>query len=130
MEQRRFGNSGLSVSVLSFGTMTIGARGERFGKPGKIAALTVYLGSDESAFTTRTTHIIDGGWIGETSLRPEVRRSAPRVRKYRESFLLRWSRRFCCRIPLDVFSQFVLTAAYLLRSHSIHGSGQPQELGS
>ena len=26
MEQRRFGNSGLSVSVLSFGTMTVGGR--------------------------------------------------------------------------------------------------------
>jgi aryl-alcohol dehydrogenase-like predicted oxidoreductase len=35
MEQRRFGNSGLSVSVLSFGTMTIGGR-ERFGKMGNL----------------------------------------------------------------------------------------------
>ena len=36
----------------------------RLGKPEEIAALAVYLGSDESAFTTGTTHIIDGGWIG------------------------------------------------------------------
>ena len=35
MEQRRFGNSGLSVSVLSFGTMTLGGR-DRFGKMGNL----------------------------------------------------------------------------------------------
>jgi aryl-alcohol dehydrogenase-like predicted oxidoreductase len=35
MEQRRFGDSGLSVSVLSFGTMTIGGR-DRFGKMGSL----------------------------------------------------------------------------------------------
>ena len=35
MEQRRFGNSGMSVSVLSFGTMTIGGR-DRFGKMGNL----------------------------------------------------------------------------------------------
>ena len=35
MEQRRFGNSGLSVSVLSFGTMTVGGR-DRFGKMGNL----------------------------------------------------------------------------------------------
>lgn len=35
MEQRRFGNSGLSVSVLSLGTMTIGGR-DRFGKMGNL----------------------------------------------------------------------------------------------
>jgi 2-keto-3-deoxy-L-fuconate dehydrogenase len=37
---------------------------QRLGKPEEIAALAVYLGSDESAFTTGQTHIIDGGWIG------------------------------------------------------------------
>lgn len=36
---------------------------QRLGKPEEVAALAVYLGSDESAFTTGTTHIIDGGWI-------------------------------------------------------------------
>jgi aryl-alcohol dehydrogenase-like predicted oxidoreductase len=35
MEQRRLGNSGLSVSVFSFGTMTIGGR-DRFGKMGNL----------------------------------------------------------------------------------------------
>ena len=35
MEQRRFGSSGLSVSVLSFGTMTIGGK-DRFGKMGNL----------------------------------------------------------------------------------------------
>jgi 2-dehydro-3-deoxy-L-fuconate 4-dehydrogenase len=36
---------------------------QRLGKPEEVAALAVYLGSDESAFTTGTTNIIDGGWI-------------------------------------------------------------------
>tara|TARA_R110002110_G_scaffold12184_13_gene58017 strand:+ start:4594 stop:5322 length:729 start_codon:yes stop_codon:yes gene_type:complete len=31
----------------------------------EIAALVVYLGSDESGFTTGHTHIIDGGWSGQ-----------------------------------------------------------------
>lgn len=35
MEQRRLGNSGLSVSVFSFGTMTVGGR-DRFGKMGSL----------------------------------------------------------------------------------------------
>ena len=34
----------------------------RLGTPDEIAALAVYLGSDESAFTTGTNQIIDGGW--------------------------------------------------------------------
>ncbi len=34
----------------------------RLGCTTEIAALAVYLGSDESAFTTGTTQIIDGGW--------------------------------------------------------------------
>jgi 2-keto-3-deoxy-L-fuconate dehydrogenase len=34
----------------------------RLGQPGEIAALAVYLASDESAFTTGQVHIIDGGW--------------------------------------------------------------------
>jgi NAD(P)-dependent dehydrogenase (short-subunit alcohol dehydrogenase family) len=36
--------------------------GGRFGEAAEIAALAVYLASDESAFTTGTTHVIDGGW--------------------------------------------------------------------
>jgi 2-keto-3-deoxy-L-fuconate dehydrogenase len=34
----------------------------RLGRPEEIAALAVYLASDESAFTTGTAQIIDGGW--------------------------------------------------------------------
>jgi aryl-alcohol dehydrogenase-like predicted oxidoreductase len=36
MEQRLLGRSGLSVSALSFGTMTIGGRGDRFSKMGTL----------------------------------------------------------------------------------------------
>lgn len=34
----------------------------RIGRPEEIAALAVYLGSDESGFTTGQAHVIDGGW--------------------------------------------------------------------
>jgi 2-keto-3-deoxy-L-fuconate dehydrogenase len=34
----------------------------RIGKPEEIAALVVYLASDEAAYSTGTVHIIDGGW--------------------------------------------------------------------
>jgi 2-keto-3-deoxy-L-fuconate dehydrogenase len=34
----------------------------RIGRPEEIAMLAVYLGSDESGFTTGTAQIIDGGW--------------------------------------------------------------------
>ena len=34
----------------------------RLGDPSEIAALASYLASDDSAFTTGQTHIIDGGW--------------------------------------------------------------------
>ncbi|GLQ51483.1 SDR family oxidoreductase [Dyella flava] len=34
----------------------------RLGMPEEIAALALYLASDESAFTTGTIHIVDGGW--------------------------------------------------------------------
>ena len=34
----------------------------RLGRPEEIAAMAVYLASDESAFTTGTVAIVDGGW--------------------------------------------------------------------
>jgi 2-keto-3-deoxy-L-fuconate dehydrogenase len=34
----------------------------RIGKAGEIAALALYLASDESSFTTGQCHIVDGGW--------------------------------------------------------------------
>jgi 2-keto-3-deoxy-L-fuconate dehydrogenase len=34
----------------------------RLGTPEEIAALVVYLASDESSFTTGAAHVIDGGW--------------------------------------------------------------------
>jgi 2-keto-3-deoxy-L-fuconate dehydrogenase len=34
----------------------------RLGRAEEIAALAVYLASDESSFTTGQTHVIDGGW--------------------------------------------------------------------
>ena len=34
----------------------------RIGKADEVAALAVYLGSDESAFTTGQAIAIDGGW--------------------------------------------------------------------
>jgi 2-keto-3-deoxy-L-fuconate dehydrogenase len=34
----------------------------RIGRTDEIAALAVYLASDESSFTTGTAQVIDGGW--------------------------------------------------------------------
>lgn len=35
----------------------------RLGRVEELAALAVYLASDESSFTTGQTHVIDGGWV-------------------------------------------------------------------
>ena len=37
---------------------------ERIARAEEIAALVVYLASDESGFTTSQVHVIDGGWAG------------------------------------------------------------------
>lgn len=36
---------------------------KRFGKPEEVAALVVYLASDESSYTTGATFYVDGGWL-------------------------------------------------------------------
>ena len=43
-------------------TMVLQATALAYIKPNEIAALALYLASDESAFTTGAVHVIDGGW--------------------------------------------------------------------
>jgi len=47
----------------AYGEFTARQAMGRFGRPGELAALAVYLASDESAFTTGTVNVIDGGWV-------------------------------------------------------------------
>ncbi|WP_082934235.1 SDR family oxidoreductase [Halomonas sp. HL-93] len=35
----------------------------RIGSAREIAALATYLAADESAYTTGSVHVIDGGWL-------------------------------------------------------------------
>lgn len=58
-QARRQGERVEAVQAAFVGRQPMG----RLGRPDEIAALAVYLASDESAFTTGTTHVIDGGWI-------------------------------------------------------------------
>ena len=55
------GESGQSVDAVAGAFVARQPMG-RLGRPDEIAALAVYLASDESAFTTGTTQLIDGGW--------------------------------------------------------------------
>jgi 2-keto-3-deoxy-L-fuconate dehydrogenase len=54
-------NSGQSIAEVEAAFVARQPIG-RVGKTEEIAALAVYLASDEAAFTTGTTHVIDGGW--------------------------------------------------------------------
>jgi 2-keto-3-deoxy-L-fuconate dehydrogenase len=58
MQARNNGQSIEAVEAAFVARQPLG----RLGKTSEIAALAVYLASDEAAFTTGTTHIIDGGW--------------------------------------------------------------------
>ena len=57
-QARASGNSEAVVRDGFVGRQPMG----RLGRPDEIAALAVYLASDESAFTTGTAQVIDGGW--------------------------------------------------------------------
>jgi len=57
-QARASGQSVDAVQAQFVGRQPIG----RLGRPQEIAALAVYLASDESAFTTGTEQVIDGGW--------------------------------------------------------------------
>lgn len=52
---------GLSVEQVSAAFVARQPMG-RVGRPEEIAALALYLASDESSFTTGQIHVIDGGW--------------------------------------------------------------------
>lgn len=54
-------DSGQSVTAVEAAFVARQPMG-RIGRAEEIAALAVYLASDESAFTTGVAHVIDGGW--------------------------------------------------------------------
>ena len=47
----------------AYGEFTARQAMGRFGRVEELAALAIYLASDESAFTTGTINVIDGGWV-------------------------------------------------------------------
>ncbi len=55
---RASGKSPDDVEAMFIGRQPMG----RLGRAEEIAAMAVYLASDESAFTTGTTQLVDGGW--------------------------------------------------------------------
>jgi len=55
---RSSGKSPEEVEAMFVGRQPMG----RLGRAEEIAAMAVYLASDESAFTTGTTQLVDGGW--------------------------------------------------------------------
>jgi 2-keto-3-deoxy-L-fuconate dehydrogenase len=61
LEERMAGQGDLAKALAAFvARQPMG----RLGRPEEIAALAVYLASDESSFTTGQVHVIDGGWTG------------------------------------------------------------------
>lgn len=57
-QARASGQSLTEVEAAFIGRQPMG----RVGRPEEVAALALYLASDESAFTTGMAHVIDGGW--------------------------------------------------------------------
>ena len=57
-QARATGQTEAQVHAAFIGRQPMG----RLGRAEEVAALAVYLASDESAFTTGTTQVIDGGW--------------------------------------------------------------------
>ena len=57
-QARASGNDEKTVEAAFVARQPLG----RVGRPEEIAALAVYLASDEAAFTTGAVHVIDGGW--------------------------------------------------------------------
>ncbi|NYT45381.1 SDR family oxidoreductase [Alcaligenaceae bacterium] len=58
LQAQKYGKTQQEIQAAFVARQPVG----RLGKPEEIAALAAYLASDEAAFTTGTTQIIDGGW--------------------------------------------------------------------